>query len=90
MIGIFCISGWLAVPINPDKWSSTVFAGQFLLHSQTTVSVMTLSNTNLACQTVSVVTLLLNDKIQFINSVKGNNFSFWGGGGHTSVNTMCR
>jgi hypothetical protein len=21
---IFCISGWLAVPINADKWSSTV------------------------------------------------------------------
>jgi hypothetical protein len=21
---IFCICGWLAVPINPDKWSSTV------------------------------------------------------------------
>jgi hypothetical protein len=20
----FCISGWIAVPINPDKWSSTV------------------------------------------------------------------
>jgi hypothetical protein len=24
IIRIFCISGWLAVPINPDKWSSTV------------------------------------------------------------------
>ena len=23
IIRIFCISGWLAVPINPDKWSST-------------------------------------------------------------------
>ena len=22
---IFCISGWLAIPINLDKWSSTVF-----------------------------------------------------------------
>ena len=25
IIGIFCISGWLAVPVNPDKWSSSVF-----------------------------------------------------------------
>ena len=24
IIRIFCISGWLAVPINPDKWSSAV------------------------------------------------------------------
>ena len=24
IIRIFCISGWLVVPINPDKWSSTV------------------------------------------------------------------
>ena len=24
IIPIFCISGWLAVPINPDKWSPTV------------------------------------------------------------------
>jgi hypothetical protein len=24
MIRIFCISGWLAVPIIPDKWSSAV------------------------------------------------------------------
>jgi len=24
IIRIFCISGWLAVPINPDKWSSVV------------------------------------------------------------------
>ena len=24
IIRIFCISGWLAVQINPDKWSSTV------------------------------------------------------------------
>jgi len=23
---IICISGWLAVPINPDKWSSTVLS----------------------------------------------------------------
>jgi len=23
---IFSISGWLAVPINPDKWSSTVLS----------------------------------------------------------------
>ena len=22
--GFFCLSGWIAVPINPDKWSSTV------------------------------------------------------------------
>ena len=21
---IFCVSGWLVVPINPDKWSCTV------------------------------------------------------------------
>ena len=25
IIRTFCIPGWLAVPINPDKWSSTVF-----------------------------------------------------------------
>ena len=25
VIRIFCISGWLGVPINPDKWNSTVF-----------------------------------------------------------------
>jgi hypothetical protein len=25
IIWIFCISGWLAIPINPDKWSSTLF-----------------------------------------------------------------
>ena len=25
LIRIFCISGWLAVPINPNKWSFTVF-----------------------------------------------------------------
>jgi len=25
IIRIFCLSGWLAVPINPDKWSSIVF-----------------------------------------------------------------
>jgi len=25
IIRIFCISGWFAVPINPDKWSSTIF-----------------------------------------------------------------
>jgi hypothetical protein len=25
VIRIFCISGWLLVPINPDKWSSAVF-----------------------------------------------------------------
>ena len=24
IIRIFCMSGWLAVPINQDKWSSTV------------------------------------------------------------------
>jgi hypothetical protein len=24
IIWIFCIPGWLAVAINPDKWSSTV------------------------------------------------------------------
>ena len=24
LIWIFCICGWFAVPINPDKWSSTV------------------------------------------------------------------
>ena len=24
IIWIFYISGWLAVPVNPDKWSSTV------------------------------------------------------------------
>ena len=24
--GIFCLSGWLAVQINPDKWSSTVLS----------------------------------------------------------------
>jgi hypothetical protein len=24
IIRIFCISGWLAIPINPDKWSSAV------------------------------------------------------------------
>ena len=24
IIRIFCISGWLFVPINPDKWSPTV------------------------------------------------------------------
>jgi len=24
IIRIFCISGWLTAPINPDKWSSTV------------------------------------------------------------------
>ena len=24
IIRIFCISGWLAVPINLDKWSSTI------------------------------------------------------------------
>jgi hypothetical protein len=24
IIRIFCISGWLAVPIIPDKWSCTV------------------------------------------------------------------
>ena len=24
IIRIFCLSGWLAVPINPNKWSSTV------------------------------------------------------------------
>jgi hypothetical protein len=28
IIQIFCISGWLAVPINPDKWSSSVSAKQ--------------------------------------------------------------
>ena len=27
---IFCISGWLVVPIIPDKWSSTVFKKSFL------------------------------------------------------------
>jgi len=21
---IFCISGWLAIPVNPDKWSPTI------------------------------------------------------------------
>ena len=25
IIQIFCISGWLAVPINLGKWSSTVY-----------------------------------------------------------------
>jgi len=25
IIRIFCVSGWLVVPINPDKWSSTAF-----------------------------------------------------------------
>ena len=34
IIQIFCISGWLAVPINPDKWSSTVLE----------INVSTLSN----------------------------------------------
>jgi hypothetical protein len=24
-IGIFFISGWFAVPINPDRWNSTVY-----------------------------------------------------------------
>jgi len=32
IIRIFCISGWLAVRINPDKWSSTV------LNSDVTIS----------------------------------------------------
>ena len=22
--GLLCISGWLAVPVNPDKWNSTL------------------------------------------------------------------
>jgi len=26
IIRIFCIFGWLAVPFDPDKWSSTVFS----------------------------------------------------------------
>ena len=25
IIRIFCLSGWLAVPINHDEWSSTAF-----------------------------------------------------------------
>jgi len=25
IIRIFCISGWLSVPINRDKWSYTIF-----------------------------------------------------------------
>jgi hypothetical protein len=25
IIRTFCITGWLAVSINPDQWSSTVF-----------------------------------------------------------------
>ena len=25
---IFCIFGWLAIPINPDKWSCTAFLNQ--------------------------------------------------------------
>jgi len=28
IIRIFCISGWVAVPINPDKWSSAVLENQ--------------------------------------------------------------
>ena len=31
IIRIFCISGWLAVPINPDKWSSAVPYHVYLL-----------------------------------------------------------
>jgi len=30
---IFCISGCLAVPVNPDKWCSTVFGERPLLVS---------------------------------------------------------
>jgi len=26
IIRIFCISGWFTVPVNPDKWSSTLHA----------------------------------------------------------------
>ena len=29
IIRIFCISGWVAVPINPDKWSSAVYHNYF-------------------------------------------------------------
>jgi len=31
IIRIFCISGWLRVPVNPVKWGSTVYTIQSLL-----------------------------------------------------------
>jgi hypothetical protein len=30
IIRIFCISGWLVVPINPEKWSSTVLGAKYV------------------------------------------------------------
>jgi hypothetical protein len=32
IIRIFCISEWLAVPVNPDKWSSAVCVISFKIH----------------------------------------------------------
>ena len=38
IIWIFCIYGWLAVPISPDKWSSTVILSQPLYTNRHEVS----------------------------------------------------